>query len=242
MDIFQTIRETATWLENVNNNFETNLFRTGELSPKHYYCEIPDKDKPAVVKQIIDRRSELLQKANEVLIPVEKLGQYGRIMFFDANSTVLDGAPEEQSSCYVDIADTPPWDTWIATGTQLNALNIFQQGHKLKDDLLIAWVPKSQYYFANAALEVACLDNFKWGANDYITNDYSSLKELFSAPGAIETSNEFVNYNRRIAMLETIQSELNINSELYYRRFRAKVANKGSFWHKLTMWKTWFIL
>ena len=236
MDIFQTIQETATWLEKVNNEFEDNLFRTRELSPKHYYCEIPDEKKSSLVQQIASKKSILLKNANVILIPLEQLDNYGRIMFFDANSTVLDGAPEVESAYYVDIADTPPWDTWIATGQQLNELNIFQTGHELKRDLLIAWVPKSQYFYANEAIEVACLDNFEWGTNNHIRDEYSAIKKLFSVPNFIEQPSAIINHYKRSAILENVQSELIINSKLYYQKFRARIEKKSSFWSKLAIW------
>ena len=50
---------------------------------------------------------ELLTDAGVELIPIENLHLYGRIVFFDINSIVCDGAPAVESNYYVDINDTP---------------------------------------------------------------------------------------------------------------------------------------
>lgn len=43
-------------------------------------------------------------------------------MLFNIDECVVDRAPEAQS---IDGDDTPPYDTWISTGGQLNQLNVF---------------------------------------------------------------------------------------------------------------------
>lgn len=146
MDIIRIIQETATWIEKVNPDIETNLFRTADLSPGRYYYEIPNADKDAVVADLVASRSAMLKTANVDLIPVDKLADYGRIMFFEADETVVDGAPEDASAYFIDLGDTPPWDTWIATERQLFNIDFWAQKLHLTDKMLVAWVPQSQYF------------------------------------------------------------------------------------------------
>ena len=186
MNIIKIIQETATWIAKVNNDFNTNLFRSAELSPRYYYYEIPDTEKLSVIDRIISTRSALLDESGIDLISVSELHHYGRIMVFDPDSTVVDGAPEAGSACYVDIGDTPPWDTWLAIGGQLNHIHFYKPGHDINATFLIAWVPKSHYFYANCAMEVACMDNFAWPSNEFMSSRYDSIKELFSKPGITE--------------------------------------------------------
>jgi hypothetical protein len=223
MHLIQTIQETATWIERVNCDFEVNLFRSPELSPEHYFCEIPDSEKPAVVNGIVGKRAELLKQAGVDLIPVEELVNYGRIMFFDADSTLLDGAPEDVSAYYVDSADTPPWDTWIALGEQLNAISLYK--NKLSYNLLVAWVPKSHYYYANEAVYVACIDNFEWPESELVNQSYAIIKELFTEPASIVEPDSSINYTHRKATLDRVMAQHEKNSAVYSAQFRS---NKGN--------------
>lgn len=244
MNIIKVIQETATWMEKVNNDFNTNLFRTAELSPHYYFYQIRDAEKPGVINRIVSTRSVLLNESGVDLIPISELHHYGRIMVFDPDSTTCDGAPEAESACFIDIGDAPPWDTWLAVGSQLNSIKFYKPGHDINDTYLIAWVPKSHYFYANGAVEVACVDNFEWPTNDFIEKGYESIKELFSKPVIIEPNPPLFYYDKIITVNNTIQQELERNSKLYYSDVRTKYepkksqyAPKKSFWSKLAIWK-----
>ena len=229
MDIIRVIQEAATWIEKVNPDFEVNLYRTKELSPKHHYYQIPDGKKALVVSDLINKRSDLIRAAEIELIPVVELVNYGRVMFFDANDTVVDGAPELASACYVDIGDAPPWDTWLAIGSQLNAMD-FCDGQPLTSNLLIAWVPQSQYFYANEAIEVACIDNFEWPNNEFVNARFCAVKGLFHKPESITEPTEIVNWETRNVKQQEIMAELEENSETYHRSINA---GKKSIWKRM---------
>lgn len=212
MDIIRVIQETATWIEKVNNDFEVNLFRSEELSPGQHFYNIADGKKASVISRIVDERSRLLNETHHTLIPVDELENYGRIMFFDANSTVLDGAPEDISLCYIDIGDAPPWDTWLATGSQLNEINLCKLQHELKNDLLIAWVPKAQYYYADQAVQLACIDNFEWPGDEYIRDDFNAIKLLFRKPDEMPGYTEPIPYEQRQRILYNMTLKLDKNA------------------------------
>jgi len=237
MNIIKVIQETATWIEKVNNDFNTNLFRTEKLSPRYYYYEIPESGKISAIDRIISIRSALLDESGIDLIPVSELHHYGRIMVFDPDSTVVDGAPEAESACYVDIGDTPPWDTWLAIGIQLNSIHFYRSGHELPANFLIAWVPKSHYFYANDALEVACVENLAWASNEFIRDKYNPIKELFCKPVIVKPDGELFCSEKTGSILNVVQEELEHNSKSYYSDVSPRYEVKKSFWGKLAIWK-----
>lgn len=197
MDIIKVIQETATWIEKVNNDYEFNLYRTPELSLTQRYCEIPDSRKADVVNNIVSKRSDLLKNTNVPLIPVEDLHQYGRIMIFDIDDTVVDGAPESVSAGYIDIEDAPPYDTWIATGGMLNEIGFYIEDNTIKDVVVVAWIPKDQYFYADLGVQVACVDNLWWAASDNINSDFEVLKPLFEKPAEIIEPVKHIKYSSK---------------------------------------------
>jgi len=236
MNIIKVIQETATWIEKVNNDFNTNLFRSAELSPGYYYYEIPESEKISAIDRIISIRSALLDEWGIDLIPVSELHHYGRIMVFDPDSTMVDGAPEAESACYVDIGDTPPWDTWLAIGIQLNGIHFYRSGHELPANFLIAWVPKSHYFYANDAVEVSCMENLAWASNEFIRDKYDSIKELFCKPEIVVPNPALFYYDNTIMERSVVLQELNRNSKLYYNEATARFEVKKSFWGRLVIW------
>lgn len=223
MDIIRLIQETATWIEKVNPDFEKNLFRTPELSPKYYYYDIPLSEQPAVINKVNSYRTELLESAGIELIPVEDLVKYGRIMYFNVNETVVDAFPQSESFCYVDLGDAPPCDTWLATSSQLNALNFFTDGYQLTSDFLITWVPASHYFYANECVEVACVDNFEWPNNEYISQAYAGVKSLFAKPDEITIPETKPDLETRMRKMEMIMQEAEENSRKISAAFKARM-------------------
>ncbi|GAA4330228.1 hypothetical protein GCM10023149_35290 [Mucilaginibacter gynuensis] len=233
MDIIRTIQETATWIEKVNNNFDDNLFRTAELAPQHYYYHIPDNEKEFTLDQLNSKRSKLLKDTGVALIPLEELVNYGRIMLYNASDTVVDGAPEIESAYFMDIGDAPPWDTWIATGKQLNELNLFKLHHEITDNWLIGWVPVSQYFYANQAILVSVLDNFSWPDEEHIRDEYSVIKNLFQKPDPIAEPEERIDLDKRSALMYTLTAQQRKNSKVYFDSLINKSSRKAPFWKRL---------
>ncbi|QEC76118.1 hypothetical protein [Mucilaginibacter ginsenosidivorax] len=215
MDIIKVIQETATWIEKVNNDFNTNLFRSAELSPNYYYYQIPDGEKLSAVNRIVSARAALLVESGVELIPVSELHNYGRIMIFDPDSTTTDGAPEAESACYIDIGDSPPWDTWLAVGAQLNGIKFYKPQHDINAAYLIAWVPKSHYFYANDAVEVSCIGNLAWASNEFIRDKYDPIKELFCKPVIVKPDGELFCSEKTSRILNVVQQELERNSKSY---------------------------
>jgi len=186
MNLGRIIQEATTWIEKINNNYENNLYRSPELFPEKQFIYIPREEQTLAINNVIEKRSNILKEAGIELIPIEELHNYGRVMIFDVNSTVCDGAPEDISNYYVDVNDTPPVDTWIALGSQLTEIGIFKDYEPELNQSILAWVPASQYYYANQALLVACVDNFSWPNPENLTNANSDLRHVFTPPDKLE--------------------------------------------------------
>ena len=214
MDIVKIIQETATWIEKVNKDFETNLYRSPELNTDRHFIYIPDDQQPKVVEAVAAKRALLLHEAKVELIPINDLHHYGKIMIFDVSSTVVDGAAESESEFFVDINDTPPVDTWIALGSQFAEMSVYQANDNLFYQSILAWVPASHYFYANAALLVACVDNFSWASPLGLGESYKYLEPLFTEP-KIEEPNYPIDINRRIYLMEKLQKELDVNNPKY---------------------------
>jgi len=240
MDIIRIIQETATWVEKVNPDIETNLYLTAELSPGKYYYQIPDEEKEQTVADLVAKRSAMLRAANVDLIPIDRLADYGRIMFFEANETVVDGAPEDVSAYYIDIGDAPPWDTWIAIERQLFNIDFWAYNLQLTDKMLIAWVPKSQYFYAQQAVEVACIDNLEWARNGCVAGRFYEVKELFTKPPIIIEPAQVIEYSARQRLLKMVMQEAEAHSESYYSERNKSFKKAGNvvvlkqpFWKRL---------
>lgn len=240
MDIIRIIQETATWIEKVNPDMETNLYRTAELSPGKYYYQIPGEDKDQVVENLTAKRSAMLRAAHVDLIPVERLVDYGRIMFFEANETVVDGAPEDASAYFIDIGDAPPWDAWIATERQLFNIDFWAYDLKLTDKMLVAWIPKLQYFYAQQAVEVACIDNFEWPQKDCVADKFCKVKYLFTKPPMITEPALKINFSVRQRLLYEIMHEAESYSKMYYndivesyKKIENTATLKQPFWKRL---------
>lgn len=211
MDIAKIIQETATWIEKVNKDYETNLYRTPELWPKKHIIYIPEVRQVQVLKEVVTKRSKLLKESQSELLPVENLHNYGRLMIFDINSTVCDGAPQDISNYYVDVNDTPPVDTWIAFGSQLTGSKVYKTDDELFKQSILAWVPASQYFYANEAILVACVDNFAWPKPDGVDDTFGILRPLFTEP-TFEEPELPINFERRIKLMQEFEEQLDKKS------------------------------
>ena len=118
--------------------------RSRELDPQmpHLWSAPNDPAKPfdraEIVRSVIrKRRDTLLQKRlSGVFCPA---ALEGRLVVFDFDSTLKDGAAELASSDYFDADNVPAWDTWVAYVAEdtpfLPSSWQFSKGY------LISWAP-----------------------------------------------------------------------------------------------------
>jgi hypothetical protein len=240
MDIIRIIQETATWIAKVNPDIENNLYRTAELSPGKYYYQIPDEDKDAVVANLVSKRSAMLKAANVDLIPVNRLADYGRIVFFESDTTVNDGAAKDASCCYIDISDAPSFDAWISTERQLLNVGFWAYDVHLPDNLLIAWVPTSQYFYMQEAMDVSMLGHFNWAKSKFVAERFSVVSEIFNEPLTIIEPVQVIDYSARQQRLNEIMRDVEAHFKWYYDQIKKSykktdntVVSKRPFWKRL---------
>ena len=215
MNLIKVIQEAATWIEKVNKDYESNLYRSQGFLPQTHFVNIPEDKQAQVIDAVVTKRSFSIKDRGVSLIPVEELVSYGRIMFFDVNSTLWEGVSQAESMYYVDIYDTPPVDTWIAYGSQLVDLKMFKEYDPYLKQSIVAWVPKAQYFYAHQAMLVSSTDVFAWPNPDHLTDTYTSLKPIFRAPDRYQESTDKINLTRRKVLMDAFENELDKNSYKY---------------------------
>ena len=210
MDIIRTIQETATWIEKVNNDFETNLYRSPQVAPQRHLALIAKHYQAQVVNEVVKRRSNLLAETQTDLIPVEDLHLYGRIALFDINSSLTDGAAQAASENFVDIYETPPADTWLTTGNQLLQNQVYRNNRSFFRQAVIAWVPVSQYFYVDQASLVSMVDNILWLNPNLINDPYNQVQALFDSPPLLKLKKPSysINYKKRNLLMHDFETTL----------------------------------
>ena len=84
----------------------------------------------------------------------------GRLVVYFPDANLCDGAAEAASNGFFDVENTPPWDTWVALGSD--------PGHD-KDPsygtYLISWVPPQLIALASAGIDVNPEECIVWLEN-----------------------------------------------------------------------------
>jgi hypothetical protein len=73
----------------------------------------------------------------------------GRLLVHYPGLNLVDGAAEVASEGFFDMWNLPPWDTWVAFGTQPTT-----ERDRSEADFLICWVPPQLVELANLGIEV----------------------------------------------------------------------------------------
>lgn len=118
--------------------------RTAALRPQPFVYPQPNRE--AIVEELSEKRATLLgeRKAYPQSVALDLAG--GRLLVYEPDENVEDGASQYQTKGYFDGCDAPPWDTWVC---------YFQRS-------LISWVPAQLLNLANDGIEVNCVDCIRW--------------------------------------------------------------------------------
>lgn len=81
----------------------------------------------------------------------------GRLLVHYPGLNLVDGAAEVASEGFFDMWNLPPWDTWIAFGTQPTT-----ECDRSETDFLICWVPPQLVELANLGIEVNPEQCIRW--------------------------------------------------------------------------------
>jgi len=60
----------------------------------------------------------------------------GRLLGYDPDANLCDGAAETRSNGFFDVDNMPPWDTWVCYACELD-----EQPWRYFESYLISWVP-----------------------------------------------------------------------------------------------------
>jgi len=123
-----------------------------------------------VVGELCSRRSEALRQETAPLTSPAHDLQGGRLLLFAPQATVWDGASASVSKGFFDVADAPPWDTWVWVVTG-------EEGTAFYSPYLIAWVPPIFLELADAGIRVSPVNNVAW-AKDVETATVRQLRVL----------------------------------------------------------------
>ncbi len=79
----------------------------------------------------------------------------GRLLVYYPDADLADGGGELKSGGYLDVHNTPPWDTWVALVTDLSA-------HRNRQMQLISWVPDAFISGVQLGIEIHLDESLVW--------------------------------------------------------------------------------
>lgn len=131
------------------------------------------------VEEVARKRAQCLEGRPE---PVERYEDLrgGRLLVYFPDANLADGAAEVESDGFFDADNVPPWDTWVAFGTDPRSRDISYRSY------VIAWVPAELVERANRGIEanpevcICWLEDAQIGARD-------ELRHLLRQPGGRAT-------------------------------------------------------
>lgn len=77
----------------------------------------------------------------------------GRLLIYWPDMDLADGAAEAESRGFLDVNNTPPWDTWVA---------FVHYPDNSEQSYLVAWVPPEFIRLADAGIQVIPEECVKW--------------------------------------------------------------------------------
>ena len=118
--------------------------RTAAIRPQRFVYPQPNRE--AIVEELSEKRAALLRarKAYPESVSFDFAG--GRLLVYEPDENVEDGASQHQTKGYFDGCGAPPWDTWVC---------YFQRS-------LISWVPPQLLNLTNDGIGVNCVDCIRW--------------------------------------------------------------------------------
>jgi len=113
----------------------------------------PATRRDALVDAVVATRSRLLaETGHQPAAPSANL-QGGRLLIFDPDDTLADGAAEQETGGFFDAESTPAWDTWLA---YVNEPAPPIRGSAQHRGYLVAWVPPALLTIADDGVLVSC--------------------------------------------------------------------------------------
>jgi hypothetical protein len=159
IDFYSNLQKTIIWTEeiikNIKDNSEINyskVLRT--TNPDYdgvplYTFDSTQFDWPATPELYFDYTLVLdsaLQLRQDGILSNKNISELGKIIRFEIDITILDGAPCAESNGFIDESDIPPIDTWFY----------------VTENYLFCWIPKMFVEKMQNAIDVEILDSYGW--------------------------------------------------------------------------------
>jgi hypothetical protein len=163
--------ETVAWVSaHADANDPANCLRSPRLAPYIFNDSRYDTVHDVVwarhlqlegegrVTRIRGRSDELVEVAALGLGSVVPLVAEGRLLVWERDQTVDDGAGQAETRGYLDESDMPPWDTWVAymEGTRN------ERGVPDHLGCLVSWVPPIFISAVESAVQVNAYGALYW--------------------------------------------------------------------------------
>jgi hypothetical protein len=125
--------------------------RTLELRPRPFAW--PQTDRMGIVEELAEKRARFLRQRDTYPRTISTDLAGGRLLAYEPDENVADGASQHQTKGYFDGDDAPPWDTWVC----------------YVDRSLISWVPPMFRGLVQEGVSVNCVDCIHW-TDEYLFN------------------------------------------------------------------------
>jgi hypothetical protein len=109
----------------------------------------PGENRTELVERLAEKRASLLREMNASPAAVSSDLAGGRLLIYEPDYNVEDGASQYTSKGYFDEQDAPPWDTWVC----------------YFDCQLISWVPPCLLDLVQAGIATNPVDCIRWREN-----------------------------------------------------------------------------
>lgn len=97
----------------------------------------------------------------------------GRLILFEAGVELFEGLGADETRGFVDEADTPSWDTWVAWVVEKRSA-AESRGH------LVAWIPSTLVDLVQAAADLCTTNALRW-----LDEEPGALREQLIANGTL---------------------------------------------------------
>jgi hypothetical protein len=134
------------------NSLRTPALRPAVLDETRTHCHyawgtVPERQ--ALVRTLAEERARRLRwEGRYPAMPADDLAG-GRLLIYDPDGNLSDGAAEERTRGFFDVENTPPWDTWLCYVHARDG-----EGWQPFDSYLISWVPPELVVLAEAGIQI----------------------------------------------------------------------------------------
>ncbi len=118
------------------------------------------EERQELVNEIARKRRALLEPVQRAAVPKTDVLGGGRLMLYDLEQNLFDGAAQSASHGFFSVDNAPPYDMWLAYVIEQN--RYVMEGREWNDTYLLAWVPPDFLELASAGIEVNPEECIRW--------------------------------------------------------------------------------